>query len=115
MALVAICTVVDVPVDFRVLEACCVIVAVTAGALKYRIVIGVGMASSADSIRVAVTGGKPRMVERRPSPRRGRMASSTGRRESCRRVIWVRCVLIVRLMASVTIGRQSRVVVVSVT
>ena len=115
MALVAIHAVVNIPAHVGVAELGSVVIAVATRALEDRVVVSIRVASRADSIRVAVIGWKPRIVECRTSPRRGGMARSTGRRESCRRVIWVRCVLVVGLMASVTIGRQSRVVVVYVT
>lgn len=77
VALVAVDAVVDVPVDFGMVEVGGIVPAVTLGALEDRIVVRIGMASRAYAIRVAMGDREPgvlRVIERRGSPACGGMA-----------------------------------------
>lgn len=54
MALIAVNAVVHVPAHIRVIEVCCIIVAMAARALEYRVVTAVDVARRAHAICVAV-------------------------------------------------------------
>lgn len=63
MALVAVHTVVNVPVDVRVMEIGRVIVPVAPGALEHAVIVRVGMASRADAVGVPVVHREVRVIE----------------------------------------------------
>lgn len=52
---------------------------------------------------------KPGVIERRTRPRRCRVALGAIRREACRRVVWIRNILVIRFVAGIAIGRCTRV------
>lgn len=84
-------------------------------ALKDAVVALVGMAGGADAIGPAVAGIEPGMVESCPCPTRRRMAECACCGESRSNMVGIVCLLILRFVAAITIGRQGRVVVVDVT
>src|SRR5579864_1304591 len=91
----------------------------TTSALEDGVVVRVDMARSANVIRIAVSGGKwrvLRVIERRSRPGTGVVAVLTGSREELRlrRVPGVCAVVVIRLVATDAGSRQSRVVVVNV-
>jgi len=85
------------------------------GALKNRIVTGIGVAGRTDTLGVAVANGKPGVIERRSGPNRSCVARITGRREPGGRVVGIVGPLVVHLVTGITVGRKSGVVVVHVT
>ena len=114
MTLIAICAVVYVPADSMVLlVGLCL--GMAAGAGKDGKIIRVGMAGRAYPVRAAVVGGEVRMIERRSLPGARVMARLTSRREAGRRVVRIRGLLIIRLMAPIASSWQGGVVVVHVT
>ena len=115
MALVTIHAVVDISADVRVVEIGSIVSTVTTCALEDRVVTRVGVAGRAHAICVAVIRVEPGVIERRPGPGRGRVASGASRREPGGSVIRIRGPVVIRLMAANTGGRQSRVVIVHVT
>lgn len=82
------------------------------GALKDRIVAGIRVACCTDTLGVAVTNGKPGVIERRPCPCRGRVARLTSGREPGGQVVRIVGSLIVRFVTAVAVGRETRIVVV---
>jgi len=114
VALVAIHAVVNVSADipvFRIGVRFCVAI----GALENAVVTGVGMASRADSIGVAMIGREPGVIEGRTQPTGRRVATRAGSWESCGNVVRVVRALVVEFVAAVTIRRQRCVVIVHVT
>lgn len=87
-------------------------VAVSAG--EDRIIVRVGVTSTANAVGAAVVGGEPSVIERSVGPDFGVMASrASGREPSCN-VVRVVGPLVIRLVTAVAVGRQSRPVVVDV-
>ena len=114
MTLVAVHAVIDIPADIGVLKIGCISAAMATRALKNGVVIRIGMARRADSVRAAMSHRPPRVIERSPRPRRSGVAGRASRREHRRRgrMDRIRGSEVVRFMAAVAIGRQCRVVVV---
>lgn len=96
------------------MEVGSVIVAVATGALKHAVIVGIRMASRADPVGVAVIHREICVVERRPRPRRRRVAGGAGVRETGRRVVRIGRAVVVALVATHARGRQRRVIVVHV-
>ena len=113
VAAVAIHAVVHVPADALVLVIG-LIFRVAIRALKDAVIAWIGVADGAHSIRSAVVGVEPGVIEGRAQPTAGAMARGTGCRKTCRNVIRIRRAAIVLRMAAVAVGRQRRVVVVYV-
>lgn len=119
MTLITVDAVVDISADVRVTEIRWIIPAVAAGALEYRVIVGVGVAGRAHTVSVPVRRGERRVlrvVERGASPGRRVVAGLARGREElglCR-VSRIRRVVVVGLMASHAGGRQSCEVAVHV-
>ena len=114
MTLVTVHAVVDVPADIGVTEIGRIVVSVATRALEHGVVTRVGVASGANSIRVAVVGREVRMVEgcARPS---GRSVTGIARRwEASRLMVRIRGVVVIRLVTAHASGRQRGVVAVHV-
>ena len=114
MALIAIHAVVNVPTNIGMIEIRRIIVAMTTGALEHGVVARIRVAGGTNTIRVPMVCGEVRVVECGSGPCGRRMASITGRREASRCVVRIRGPVVVRLMTSVAIRGQRRVVVVHV-
>ena len=114
MALVAVNAVVDVPTNVGMTEIRCIIVAMATGALEHRVVTRIRMAGRANTIRIPMVRREVGVVERRPCPCSGGMACVASRREASGCVVWIGGPLVVRIVATVTVGRQCRVVVIHV-
>lgn len=113
MTAVAIHAVVHIAADTLVLVVG-LIFRVAIRALEDAVVAWIGMADGAHSIRSAVVGVEPCVIEGRAQPAAGGMASCAARRETCRDVVWIRRSAVILRMAAVAIGRQRRVVVIHV-
>ena len=120
MALIAINAVIDIARNLVVLEIRGIIAAMTAGALEHRIVIRIGVARRAQTVRIAVCDWELRvlrMVECRPRPGGCIVAILACVREELR----LRCVarvgrvLVISLVATIASRRQRGVVAVHVT
>jgi len=118
MALITIRAVVNVPADSAVVGIR-LRFAMTIRALENRIVVGVDVAGRAHAVRIAVIDGERsvlHVVERGLHPIGRVVTTDAGSREELR----LRCVPgiagghVVRFMASIAVGRQSRVIVVDV-
>jgi hypothetical protein len=83
VAQVAIRAVVYISVDIRVPEVGRVPAAVATSALENAVVIRIGMAGRAHSVRVSMVRGEPRVIERGSRPRRRVVAGSASLREDC--------------------------------
>ncbi len=119
MALIAVDAVVDVPRNVVVLEIVGIVAAVASRALEDSVVIRIRMARRAHVVGVAVTGRELRIlpvIERGPGPGCRVVAGLAGGREELRlrRVSRIRRVVVIRLVATNTVRRQRRVVVVDV-
>ena len=119
MALVAIYAVVNISRHSVVLEVIGVISAVATRALKYGIVIRIGMASGAHVVRVAVAGWELCVlcvIEGSAGPSRGVVTILARGREELRLrlVAGIRGVVVVGLVAANAGGWQRRVIVVDV-
>jgi hypothetical protein len=114
MALVAIHAVIDVTTDVAMI-AIRVRFAMAVCALEDAVVGRIRVTRRADSVRVAMIHGEPRVIESGSQPSGGSVASGARRRESCRRVIRTIRGLVLRLMTAETVGRNGSVVVVHVT
>jgi len=115
VALITVNAVVHIPVYIRVVEVISIVAAMAGRALEYRVVVRIRMACGADAIGVAMVNRELRVlrvIERRPSPGGGGMASRAGGREELRLrgVAWIRGVVVIGLMAADT-GRGQRGVV----
>lgn len=77
-----------------------IVVAMTARALKYRVVAGVGVAIRAGSVgpAIGVIHWEVRVVERRIQPIRRAMASGARCWKSCRDVVWIVGLLVIELV-----------------
>ena len=84
-------------------------------ALKDRIIAGIRVAGRTHALRVAVANRKPGVIERRSCPCRGGVAILTSRGEPGRRVVGVVRPLIIGLVTAITVGWETRIVVVYVT
>src|ERR1700687_1579386 len=84
------------------------------GAGEDRIIVRVGVASTANTVGAAVGGGEPGVIEGSVGPDFSVMASRAGRRERGCSVVRVVGALVIRLVTAVAVGRQSRPVVVDV-
>ena len=116
VALIAIHAVPDIAAHAAVLRIGCRL-GVANGALENRVVGGIRVARGANPVGASMTHREIRVVEGRAGPGRGGVAgAAVGRRKcgSSRGVIWVGRPVVVRRMATVTIRRQRRVVVVDV-
>jgi len=120
MALVAVDAVVDIARDVVVVEVVWVVPSVASRALKNRVVVRVSVTGGAYVIRAAMVSRERRVlrvVEGRAGPTGRVMAVLARSREElglCR-MSGVRRIVVVRLMASDTSGRQRCVVAVDVT
>src|ERR1700757_425262 len=113
MALIAVHAVVDVSAHPPVL-AVGVGLAVAVGALEDAVVIRIGVAGAANTIGAAVIHVEPGVTEGGALPARGGVAGRTRRGETDRHVVRIGRPRVVRLVASVAVGGQGRVVVVYV-
>ncbi len=84
-------------------------------ALKHAVVIWIAMAGRAHTICPAVVHGEVRVIEGGVQPSAGRVAGRAARWETRRDVVGIRGSLIVGSMATVTVRRQRRVVIVHMT
>ena len=84
------------------------------GALKNRIVAGIGMAGCTDTLGVPMVNRKPRVIEDRSRPCGCRMARLTGRREPSRRVVGIGRLLVLCRVTAIAVGGQARIVVIHV-
>lgn len=84
------------------------------GARKHGIVARIRVAITAD-LSATMRLREPRVIERRTRPTRRRMACRAGRRESSRRMVGIRRVLVIGLVTAVAVRWQRRVVTVHVT
>ena len=82
------------------------------GALKNRIVAGIGMAGCTDTLGVAMRDRKPGVIEGRSRPRRCCVARLTGRRKSSRCVVGIGRLLVLCRVTAIAVSRQARIVVV---
>lgn len=103
MAVIAIHAVPHVPVDTVVLRIG-IRFGMAIGALKHRVVVGVRVAGGANTIRAAVIGREPCVVEGGARPCRCCVAGGAGRRELGRDVVRVGRAGVLRLMAGVAVG-----------
>src|SRR5690349_444250 len=79
------------------------------GARKHGIVARIRVAITAD-LSATMRLREPRVIERRTRPTRRRMACRAGRRESSRRMVGIRRVLVIGLVTAVAVRWQRRVV-----
>lgn len=119
MALIAINAVVDIAGNVVVLEIVGIVSAMTTGTLEDGVVIGIGMASRAHVVRVAVIRREwrvLRMVKRGARPRRRVVTVlACGRKElRLRLVSRICCVVVVGLVAANAGDGQRRVIVIDV-
>ena len=119
MTLVTVHTVIYISADIRMREVGGVIAAMTARALKHRVITRADMARRTYTISVPVRNRERRVlrvVERGTGPSRCRMAGRARRREELglRGMTWVRRVVVIGLVAADAGGRQGRVVPVHV-
>jgi len=119
MALVTIDVVVDIPGNFVVMKVVRVVSTVAARALENGVIIRMGVTGGAHVVGIAVTGWEWRVLrvtKARIQPVVGAMAFLAGRREKLRlrEVPWIRCVVVIRLVAADAVYRQSRVIAVDV-
>ena len=87
---------------------------VAVGAGEDRIIVGVGVARTANTVGAAVRGGEPGVIEGRVGPDLGVMASRAGGREPGCSVVRVVGALVIRFVTAVAVGRQGRPIVVDV-
>jgi len=116
VALIAIHAVPDIAAHAAVLGIGCRL-GVANGALENRVVGRIRMASGANAVGASMVHREIRVVKGRAGPCRGRVAGAAIRRRkrgSGRGVIWVGRRVVVRGVATITIRRQCRVVVVDV-
>lgn len=113
MARIAINAVVDVTAHAGVPRAGCR-GGMAPSALKNGIIAGIRVAGGAHTLGVAVSNRKPGVIERRPRPCRGGVATLTRRRKPSRCVIGVVRRLVIGLVTAITVGRETRIVVVHV-
>lgn len=104
MTAVAIHAVVHVPADPLVFVIG-LIFRVAVRALENAVVAWIRMANGAHSVRMAVVGVEPRVIEGRAQPAGGAMARRAGRREPRRDVVWIRRAAVIFRMAAVAVGR----------
>ena len=114
MALIAIYAVVNIPADVRVAEIGRVSSPVALRALEDQVVRRIDVARSAHAVGVPMIQGEIGMIECCAGPGCRRVAGRAGGRETGRRVGRVRCGVVRCRVATVTIGRQRRVIVVYV-
>ena len=117
MALVTVDAVVDIPVYVLVMEIVRVIAVMATRALEYRIVVRVGVARRAHTVRVAVIYVEPGVVEcgARPVRRLPCGVTRVARSGKARcLVVRIRRVVVIRHMAAGADRRQRRIVVVHV-
>lgn len=100
MALVAIDAVVNVVLN-ALMVGIRLALGMTIRAGENGVVIGIRVAGRTNSIRVAVIGWEPSVVEDCTQPRRGVVAGLAGGREPGCDVVWIVRSLIIRLMAAV--------------
>ena len=111
MTLVAVHAVPDITVNALVFRIGLTL-GMAARTLEDRIVIGIGVASSAYALGPTVVHREVRVVKLRVEPRGRIVARFARRREMRRRVVWICGAVVIRLMAGVT--RRSRDVVVAI-
>ena len=119
MTLVAVDAVVHIPVYLVVVEVAGVVAAMAAGALEYRVVAGINVAGSANSVGVAMVDRELRVlrvIEGRTSPGARVVAGLARGWKELRLggVAGIGCVVVVRLMAPDARKGQRGVVVVDV-
>ena len=88
---------------------------VTVRTLKHAVVVRIGMAGRAHSICSPVAHREVRVIEGGVQPGAGRVTGRATGREAGRHVVGIRGSLIVGSMATVTVRRQRRVVIVHMT
>ena len=120
MALIAVDAVVDVARDGLMVEVVGVIAAVASGALEDRIVVGVCVARQAHAARVAMVDGELRVLgvvegRVRPGSCVVTILATRGEELRLRSVPRIARLVVIRLVASDTCGRQRCVVVIHMT
>src|SRR5580692_872353 len=110
VALVARRTQVLISVDIRVMEVGCVVIAMANRAGEHGVIRGVGMAGSADPVRIPMVDGEERMVRGGQGcrhPCRRRVACGAGGGPARGSVIGVRGSIEICGVARVAIGRRA--------
>ena len=87
---------------------------VAVGAGEDRIIVGVGVARTANTVGAAVVGREPGVVEGSVGPDFGVVASRAGRWEPGGNVVRVVGALVIRFVTAVAVGWQGRPIVVDV-